>query len=144
MNLGTHLREKNERKYLGDTELFCTLVKLGQTKAYNVAVFSNFLEIKCKSKFRYPFKRNTYFCEISSYFGPYLRLVKPSSKKCTFLDFLEIEIWNCILETIWEISLYVYFLGVVSHFGPRWNFTKQRPKTLHFFQFLKIQILKYI
>ena len=49
-NLGTHLRDNHAYTLSGDFELFWTLQNLGQTKAEKVALFSNFLEIKFKSR----------------------------------------------------------------------------------------------
>ena len=53
------MRDNHAYTLSGDFELFWTLVKLDKTKALKVALFSSFLEIKFKSRFRYPFKRHT-------------------------------------------------------------------------------------
>ena len=72
----------------------CVIVDLGQTKASIVTFFSISQNSNFKVDLDTHFKgrHDTYFYEIWSYFGPHSRMVKQSSKKCTFLDFLEIEI----------------------------------------------------
>ena len=100
VDLGTHLKDKHGYLFLWYLELFWPSFKDGQTNIEKMHFWWLSQELNFESGFRYvpiwEISMDTYFYEIWSYFGPRSRLVKPSLKMCTFVDFLEIEFWMWI------------------------------------------------
>ena len=98
VDLDTHLTDKHGHLFLWYLELFWPPFIIGKTKVKNM----HFCQLSQNWNFKVDLeidlrdKHGHLFYDIWSYFGPCLRLVNPSLKTCTFVDFLIIEFWKQI------------------------------------------------
>ena len=134
VDLSTHLRHNNGHLFLWYLELFRPSFKVGQTKVENMHFcrLSRNWNFKVNLDTRLRDKHKHLFLFDLELFWPAFKVGQPRLKKCTFVDFIEIEFWKCRIP-IWKISMGTYFYDIWSYFGTRSRFFKLRLKICTFY-----------